>query len=118
MKNGAYIDQPHAKIVATVATLKHFRAFLASNCDWMIDPYSSWTRDEINKAQAQTKLTWLVNVAINRKAGVPDAQRDWELWRLSRAVNTPRLIVRDRECPKRYQSRLVHRLTHPDDECY
>jgi hypothetical protein len=83
---------------------------------------------------------WLVNAAINRKAGWPDdptyrgscrpsddgryppaaeagspgRYRDVE--RLARMVNTPRLIVRWRDCPKRYHARLAHRLTWPGQE--
>ena len=113
---GAYLGQEHAKIVATLKTLQHFRAFLASDSKRMIDPYSGWTRDELDKEQAQRKLSWLVNVAINRKAGIADTERDWSLIRFAYNVNTPRLIVRERECPKRYRARLAHRLIRPEDE--
>lgn len=107
---GAYIGKPHAAIAATLATIKHFRAFLSSNCRIMHDPYSGWMKNELTKEQAQKKLTWLINVAINRKAGIPDHVEHWEVKRFARDVNTPRLRVYARNCPKKYRARLAHRL--------
>jgi hypothetical protein len=74
---GAYSGQRHDAIAATLALLRHFRAFLASDCREMRDPYevAEW-RDgasRLDKPAAQRKLSWLVHVAINRKAGIPDA---------------------------------------------
>ncbi len=78
-----------------------------------------------------TDPRWLVNMAVNRRAGWPDdpsltrgsampvhgrypkrAEGDEfrTLEHLARKVNTPRLIVRDRECPVRYRARLRHRF--------
>ena len=117
MTTGAYVNASHDQIFATLATLRHFKAFLASSdCNLMHDPYSGWMKTELTKQQATAKLHWLVEVAINRKAGIPDAKPDSALWRFSRLVNTPRLIVRERDCPKRYRARLAHRLTTAEDE--
>lgn|GEM_PF-4920666 len=69
---GVYLNKSHQSIVATLKLLKHFRTFLQSKCDFMIDPYSDWHRDKLDKEQAQRKLIWLINMAINRKAGIPD----------------------------------------------
>ena len=82
----------------------------------MIDPYSGWTREELDKPAAQRKLVWLVNVAINRKAGIPDTQTDWSLVRFARDVNTPRLRVYERNAPARYKARLAHRLVSVQQE--
>lgn len=35
----------------------------------------------------------------------------WPTWRLSRDVNTRRLVVRVRQCPKEFRARLAHRLS-------
>jgi hypothetical protein len=69
---GVYLNQSKKAISSTLITLKYFKAFLQSNCERMIDPYSDWQRRELTKEQAKNKLQWLVNVAINRKAGIPD----------------------------------------------
>ena len=81
-----------------------------------------------------TDPAWLVNMAINRRAGWPDdpgflrgsampvggrypARASDRVWtdarRLADAVNRPRLVVRINECPVRYRARLAHRLTGP-----
>lgn len=99
-----YLGQTHQAIVATLATLRHFQAFLASDCRVMHDPYERNFPVELNKRQAERKLHWLIQVAINRKAGVPesrgrydtdDSQRHLRL--LAQCINTPRLIVRRTE---------------------
>ena len=84
-----------------------------------------------------TDAAWLVNMAINRRAGWPD---DTSLSRGSAMpingrypkkaegctsynalrlfacrINTLRLIVREQECPKRYRVHLATRLTKPED---
>ena len=87
-----------------------------------------------------TDPAWLVNMAINRRAGWPD---DPSLWRgsampvegrypkkasgdawnhlrlLAQDLNTPRLIVREARCGEWRRlilARLPHRLTRRDDE--
>jgi hypothetical protein len=84
-----------------------------------------------------TDPTWLVDTAINRRAGWPedpharvtvnaptltrkmtgDAER--ELRQLADRINTPRLIVRERELGawRRYlMRRIPNRITRPDEE--
>lgn len=61
------------QIRATRNLLQWFRDFLASDCDEAIDPYTGgWFPKRLNKAQARKKLHWLIDVAINRRAGLPD----------------------------------------------
>jgi hypothetical protein len=69
---GVYLNQDKKRITATIKVLKYFKDFLKSNCERMIDPYSDWQRRELTKEQAKKRLLWLINIAINRKAGVPD----------------------------------------------
>jgi len=49
-------------IRATTAILRHFRAFIRSDCTRMIDPYSGWHRIELNREQAQRKQpgSWML----------------------------------------------------------
>jgi hypothetical protein len=72
----AYARSSHESIVATLALLRHFRSFLGSSATAMLDPYEvgDWGNgaNRLDKPAAQRKLTWLVNVAVNRKAGMPD----------------------------------------------
>ena len=104
-----------AWLCATLALLQHFRNFLKSDCAEMRDPYDSWQERMLNKEQARRKLHWLIDVAINRKAGIPDHETNWPLVRLANRVNTPRLLVREKECPLRYRKRLSHRFWREDD---
>lgn len=83
------------------------------------------------KVAFTTDPAWLVQMAINRRAGWPDdpgllrgsampvngkypARASDDAWRHLRLfaynINTPRLIVRERECPQRFRARLAHRL--------
>ena len=69
----SYATATTDEIRATLATLRHFRAFLASSCREMRDPYEveEW-RDgatRLDKAAAQRKLSWLVHMAVSRKGG-------------------------------------------------
>lgn len=82
----------------------------------------------------KTNPAWLVTMAINRRAGWPESKdyfascqpvngqypkRADDLHSSFRQIvdriNTPRLIVREREVPFRYRNRLQHRLTHDND---
>lgn len=118
-----YTQQSPESIRATVALLRHFRAFLRSDYAEMRDPFEieSWgaAADRLTKPQAQRRLTWLIQIAIQRKAGwiddphsreiIPgfnhrgklprfrtgDAQR--HLHQLAHRINQPRLIVRPTE---------------------
>lgn len=68
---GVYLNQEARRIRATVALLKHIKAFLASSATRMKDPYSGFGV-YLDREQAAHKLRWLIHVAINRKAGHPD----------------------------------------------
>ena len=72
---GAYLNQKKENITNTIKILKYFQEFLKSNYNKMIDPYSGWTKYELNKIQAKKKLEYLIHVAINRKAGIPDTPK-------------------------------------------
>ena len=72
---GAYLNQKKENITNTIKILKYFQEFLKSNYNKMIDPYSGWTKYELNKIQAKKKLEYLIHVAINRKAGILDTPK-------------------------------------------
>lgn len=75
----------------------------------------------------KTDPAWLVNVAINRRAGWPESsvffascqpvneqypkRADENLSQLAARVNTPNLVIRAQEIPKRYRIRLASRIT-------
>ncbi len=118
MTTGAYAGQSHDAIVATLGLLKHYQAFLASSCTEMRDPneIAQW-RDgatRLDKAAARQRLTWLIHVAINRKAGVldhplnhrgtPTRKHDADYERGQRQdrneINHPRLIIRQLRTPE------------------
>lgn len=62
---------PPEALRATIALLRHYRAFLASPCHEMRDP-RQWGV-YLTKAQARHRLTSLIHVAVNRRAGIPDS---------------------------------------------
>lgn len=65
---GAYLNQPVEKIRATVKLLQYYRAFLRSDCREAKDP-QQWGF-YLNQSQARRRLHLLIDVAINRKAGI------------------------------------------------
>jgi hypothetical protein len=65
---GVYLNQPVEKIRATVKLLQYYRAFLRSDCTEAKDP-QQWGF-YLNKSQARRRLYWLIDIAINRKAGI------------------------------------------------
>lgn len=65
----ANLGQDPKRIKGTLALLRHFRAFLKSDSARMVDPTTGWHRVELDKREARQRLTWLVDVAIGRKAG-------------------------------------------------
>lgn len=71
---GVYLNENPAAVAATVALLKHYRAFVRSDCGRMRDPEHKWPPHEYNRDQAQNRLSYLVNMAINRKAGILDPE--------------------------------------------
>ena len=108
------IEQP-SRMRATIDYLRHCQAYRAAG----------------GQVAFTTDPAWLVQMAINRRAGwqddpsllrgsaMPVAGRypkrasgdDWRHLRLfAHNINTPRLIVRERECPMRLRARLAHRL--------
>lgn len=109
-----------SKVAATVAYLRKCQAYRAAG----------------GRVAFTTDPTWLVNMAINRRAGWKDdpsllrgsampangrypkraSGDDWRHLRLfAHNINTPRLIVRERECPPRYRARLANRLYSDSD---
>lgn len=137
-----YANLPHDSIVATLRTLQHFRAFLASECGQMRDPYqvADWAdgADRLDKAAAQQRLTWLVNMAISRKGGscLPinmatagaslnhlgkpcrkeDADYQRGLRQDQNEINYPRLIIRSLRTPE-LATRFAERIAASRD-CY
>lgn len=115
---GAYAGQPHDAIVATLRTLQHFRAFIASPFREMRDPYDRSWGSRLTREQAQQKLTSLIHVAINRKAGLVDVPgRKWTsdyqrgLVQDAAELNHPRLIIRQLRTPelaRRFAARIEH----------
>ena len=57
---------------ATVAMLRHIKAFLASDYRRMHDPRHKWPPVDLNKEQAQRLLMHMIDVAVNRRAGIAD----------------------------------------------
>jgi len=86
-------------------------------------------RDRGIPVYLQTDPSWLVNVAINRRAGWPESRdyfascmpvnghyppkADWHhssMCQLIDRINTPRLRVDERELPGQWKQRLSHRV--------
>lgn len=107
---------PTTKIQGTIAYLRRCQAYRAAG----------------GQVSFTTDPAWLVQMAINRRAGWQDdpsllrgsampvngqypkraSGDDWRHLRLfAHSINTPRLIVRERECPRHLRSRLAHRLS-------
>ena len=68
---GVYLTQKPEAIASTAQLLRHFRAFIRSPYKRMRDPIAGWER-YLDRQEAQHELRWLINIAINRKAGIPD----------------------------------------------
>ena len=68
----AAVQEKPSAVSATVGMLKHFKAFLESNYQRMNDPSRGWPPVQLNKDAAQRRLTSLVDIAVNRRAGIPD----------------------------------------------
>lgn len=73
---GVYVETDKRAIAATKALLKYFRDFLASDAKFAKVPTSvyGWMAegDVMDKEDAKRRLGKLIDVAINRKAGIPD----------------------------------------------
>jgi hypothetical protein len=108
---------PAEALRATIALLRHYRAFLASPSYEMRDP-RQWGV-YLTKGQARHRLTSLINVAVNRRAGIPDCpsrKHDGDYQRHLRLdaneLNHPRLriyFLRTPELRRRFARRLIRR---------
>lgn len=72
----------------TIALLRYFREFRQSGEGLCQDPTSEWRYNRLSQAQARRKRDFLIHVAINRRAGLPDepfkrgeADYMWRAWR-------------------------------------
>lgn len=74
--DGAYLGVEKHAISATKALLQYFRDFIASDAKFAKVPESAygWTAagDVMDKEEAKRRLRSLIDIAINRKAGIPD----------------------------------------------
>ena len=59
------------QIRGTIGLFRHFHRFLSSDATHCLIP-GDWTRRKLTKEQARRHLDRLIDVAINRKAGIPD----------------------------------------------
>lgn len=69
-----------AQVRGTIKLLDFYRRFLKSACERCVNPEDRYG-NAMTQAQARRRLSFLVNLAINRKAGIPDPEDDIELWR-------------------------------------
>lgn len=112
----AYVRSTPAQIKGTLAELRYYRAFLASDCTQAKDPRDRLFGERLSKAEVERRLRSMIHCAINRKAWerddsttfyltyrlnhrwkqprylTGDAQRHLRLYAYQ--INTPRLIVR------------------------
>jgi hypothetical protein len=105
---------PPDQFRTTIRLLRHFQAFLHSPCTEMRDP-RNWGC-YFTKAQARYHLTRLINIAVNRRAGIPDCpsrkhDQDYQryLWLDANELNMPRLRIYSLRTPE-LQRRFAHRL--------
>jgi len=74
--DGAYLGVEKQAISATKALLQYFRDFIASDAKFAKVPESAygWTAagEIMDKDEAKRRLRSLIDIAINRKAGIPD----------------------------------------------
>jgi hypothetical protein len=61
-----------AQVKGTIKLLRYYRAFINSDKEEARHPEGLWGYGTINKDQARHRLKFLINVAVNRKAGIPD----------------------------------------------
>lgn len=114
---GAYTGSSQREIAGTANLLRYFRAFIRSGANQANDPTRSfgWT---MTRDEAITRLRFLIDTAINRKAGLPD--RDYPMHRgqadeVSRALRTlyrndPELHVRINHYTPAMMRALRHEL--------
>jgi hypothetical protein len=110
------------QITGTLKLLRYYRDFIRSDKDQAKDPEGMWGYGVMNKSHARHRLKFLINAAVNRKAGIPDEvgrkqtsdyQRD--LWFDCRQINhwrangsfwssRPRERFRTSEIQKRFEA--------------
>lgn len=76
---GAYMGQEKDAIAATLALLRYFKAFIASDAKFAKVPEGVPNgTSTMDKKQAQVLLRWLIDTAVNRKGGeeLTPAQED------------------------------------------
>lgn len=61
-------------VQATIKLLRYYRQFLASECTHARIPGDQF-KDTMDKAEARRRLSKMIHVAINRKAGVPQSRK-------------------------------------------
>jgi hypothetical protein len=64
--------EPRQLLRNTIRLLSYYRRFLASDCGECVDPEDPSPFGRLTKDQARRRLYFLLDVAINRKAGIPD----------------------------------------------
>jgi hypothetical protein len=69
--SGVYLNIQPDKIRNTVWLLRHIKAFIDSSYMEMQDPVRGFGF-ALTKMEARKLLIWLINIAINRKAGIQD----------------------------------------------
>lgn len=67
----AYAKAKRQEVRSTLALLRYYRAFLRSDKERCRNPEDAWG-GTLTKGQARSRLDFLVQTAINRKAGIPD----------------------------------------------
>jgi hypothetical protein len=60
------------QIRGTVKLIRYYRQFIRSNYEKCHDPTGQWASDPLTKDRAQRRLTSMIHLAINRKAGIPE----------------------------------------------
>jgi hypothetical protein len=124
--SGVYSHFTKDEIKSTLDLLRYYRAFIRSDATHARRVFDSFGRT-MTKEQAQRELTWLINVAINRKAGMPDEpykKCSWDyqtrLWRDQRNLHeiiNRRLSVMQFETSE-VSRRYAHLLSDGDDYSY
>lgn len=114
------------EVRATIKLLRYYGRFAASHADICVDPENDrrWARF-LHKEEARRRHKFLIDAAINRKAGIPDVacrKQDPDYWRAlcrdCRRVRDKvnhRVVVRQFETPE-IRRRFGQLLTTPEDE--
>jgi hypothetical protein len=69
----AYAEpSPRELLRNTIRLLSYYRRFLRSDCRECVDPEDPSPFGRLTKDRARRRLHFLIDVAVNRKAGIPD----------------------------------------------